>query len=181
MSVTIDGTYGINKFTGIDVFPAGVPIQVVNTIYTSRTSFTIQTYDTDVPGGSITITPKGNNSKFLITVRYFFESDSSYNIVYNIQRNGTRINVGGLTNNWSGIAMATQTYGGGNDNSSTPEILNFSTLDTSGSTAGTPITFKLVSSSDTARTSYVNRVFSSDGTSAYENGTSEIIIMEIKG
>ena len=197
MSLILDGTLGAsiiqdgivnsNKIAdgsiGYVDLPSGSVLQVVNTIYTTRTSFTVgASTDTSVPGGNIVITPKSSNSKFLIQVRYIFETDSGWDVMFNIQKNGTRINTGGLNNTWSGIAMATQSYGGGNNNDSTLELLSFSTLDTSGSTAGTNITFNLVcSGNNVAHTSWVNRTFANDGAAGNENGTSEIIIWEIKG
>lgn len=160
--------------------PSGSVIQVVNTIYTGRTSYTIYTSDTAVPGGSLSITPKLSGSKFLIRVRYWFENTGGWDTVYNIQRAGVRINVGGMTQLFEGIHMATQTYQNADD-SSTPDMLSFETLDTTGSTAGSALTYTLVSSSTSNRTGWVNRTFGSDGQNGHERGTSEIIIMEIKG
>ena len=164
-----------------DDMPSGSYLQVLNTIYTGRPSISITSSDTDIPGCAITITPKGTNSKFLIHVRGWVECDSEWNIMFNIQRNGARINTGGLGSYWSGLGMAVQTYNGASDNSSTPATLNFSTYDTTGSTAGVPITFKLVGSADGTRTMWINRTFASDGQGGQENSTTEMIIIEVKG
>lgn len=181
-----DGVVSSSKIIDNSVSPADLPsgtvLQVVSTIYTTRTSFTCTTADTAMPGGYLAITPKGSNSKFLITVRYHLEADAHQDVVYNIQRNGTRINVGGLTSAWSGLGMAGQTYApAGSDTNSTPEVLFFETLDTTGSTAGTAIGYQIIASADSTKTIWVNRVAGSDGTGGYENSTSEVIITEIKG
>jgi hypothetical protein len=172
----------IDNSVSTNDLPAGTVLQVVSTLYTGRTSFSSTTSDVALPGGYLAITPKGTNSKFLITVRYHLEAGAHQDVVYNIQRNGTRINLGGLTAAWSGLGMAGQSYAvASSDTNSTPEVLFFETLDTTGSTAGVAIGYQLVASGDSTRTIWVNRVAGSDGTGGYENSTSEIIITEIKG
>lgn len=164
-----------NSITYEDL-PSGSVVQVINTIYYSQTSYTITTSDTVHPGTTITITPKLSGSYFMIYVRQFIEVDNSWNVVWNIQRNGTRINIDNSSNSSYGIMMAAQSYGATTNNSSTPEHLDISTLDVTGSTAGVPITYRLCGVSDANKACYVNRCFGTD-----EYGSSEVIIMEIKG
>lgn len=162
--------------------PMGVPVQIKNVVYKSLTSFSMQTSDVAYPGMSIDITPKLNNSQFVIMVRSMNETGSSWNIVYNIHRNGTRINVNdGSVSSAHGIGLATQTYGGADNNDSTPEIISFSTIDTPGSTKGVPINYKLVARADGVRTSFVNSTWNNDSVDGNEVSQSEMIIMEIKG
>jgi hypothetical protein len=154
----------------------GAVLQTVNLVSSAQGSYTIGTSDTNHPGGEISITPKLSNSLFLIHVRYFMEVANGWDVVFNIKKNGTRIN--NLDNNrWHGLTMPTISYSGAADNNSTPELVEFSTLDTSGSSSGVVITYNLVSSSGGNKTCFYNRCFST----TYEKGVSEIIIQEIKG
>ena len=70
--------------------------------------------------------------------------------------------------------MATQTYGQVTDNASTPEILNLQTVDSTGSTVDTPITYTLVASGSSSYTMWTNRCFN-----GLEYGISELIVMEV--
>jgi hypothetical protein len=162
--------------------PFGTPIQIVRTFSTSRGSFVMNTSDTAVPNMAVTITPKLSNSRFLIMIRFLCEADNQWDNVWNIQRNGTRINTDGSTFNQFSTGMAKQTYAGAENNSSTPEIVNFRTWDISGSTAGESLTFRLVCSSGDARNPvYYNGDWGLNNTDGNETSTSEIIVMEYKG
>lgn len=179
---TISSSKIIDNSISADDLPSGCIINSARTLYTTLTSYTIGTGDTVVPGMSVDITAKGNNSKFLIMVRHFLEVDGAWDVQYNIQKNGSRINIGSTSAKY-GLAQACQSYASAaNDVSSTPEHLDFTTLDTTGSTKGTTYTFRLVSASpNSARTSAVNRAYNNVGSTNYEQGSSEIIVFEIKG
>ena len=69
--------------------------------------------------------------------------------------------------------MATQTYVADN-NSTTPEIMNLQTVDSTASTIDTPITYTLVASGGASYTMWTNRTFT-----GVEYGISELIVMEI--
>ena len=156
---------------------AGNVLQVVNKTISTQGSQTIGTTDTQIGTGTdfdISITPKGNGSKFIVTARWFGEVATAWNLVFNIHRDGVRINVGGSTNNRLGLSMATQTYGQVTDNASTPEILNLQTVDSTGSTVDTPITYTLVASGGASYTMWTNRTFT-----GVEYGISELIVMEV--
>ena len=156
---------------------AGNVLQVVNKTISTQGSQTIGTTDTQIGTGTdfdISITPKGNGSKFIVTARWFGEVATAWNLVFNIHRDGVRINVGGSTSNRLGLSMATQTYGQVTDNASTPEILNLQTVDSTGSTVDTPITYTLVASGSSSYTMWTNRTFN-----GVEYGISELIVMEV--
>lgn len=179
---TVTGAKIVQSGIAPEDLPMGVPVQIKNVIYKTLTNFSLQTSDTAYPGMSIDITPKLNNSQFVIMVRSMNETDSPWNIVYNIHRNGQRVNSGNASqSSTNGLGLATQTYAGANDNSSTPEVISFSTLDTSGSTKGVTINYKLVAQSDVVRTSYVNSTWSNDNVDGNEVSQSEMIVIEIKG
>lgn len=163
--------------------PSGSTVQVIESFYTTRTSFTINNSDTVVPGSTITITPKLSNSKFKIKYRYFMETNDGWNQMWNIQRDGSRINVNGYTARYAGLVQPTLSYGGAADNNSTPEFVTIETYEESGSTAGTPITFRLVATDTgtSSKTCWLNTAWNNNPRTNYEYGTSEMIIMEIKG
>jgi hypothetical protein len=156
-------------------FPAGSVLQMANLVYSTQSSLTVGTTDTDMTGMTLSITPKGTGSKFRIDVRLFAEMETAWNIVFNVQRGSTRINTTSDDNN-HGLAMATQTFNGGTNDDSSPEILTLFTIDSTGSTAGTPITYKLVAACASTKTLWINR-----GIGGTETGISEIIITEIGG
>jgi hypothetical protein len=159
-------------------FPAGHILQVVSTLTTTQAVQTITTSDTQVGLLTKTITPKGANSDFLVVVRWFGECTDSHDIVFNIQQDGTRVNINGQGRKY-GLAMPLLTYPVSLDNSSTPSNVNFSTLVSTSSVIGTGITFKVVADANASLTLWNNRCF--DVGSGSEMGTSEIIITEIKG
>jgi hypothetical protein len=170
----------VAKITSAGIFSSGHILQVVNKTISTQGSQTIGTTDTQIGTGTdfdISITPKGNGSKFIVTARWFGETDVAWNVVFNIHRDGVRINTGGLTTNNLGLSMATQTYGNATDNNSTPEIMNLQTVDSTASTAGSPITYTLVASSTAAKTMWTNRCFGA----SHEKGISELIVTEIAG
>lgn len=181
-SNTVTSSKFIDGSITADDLPSGCIINSANTTYTTLTAFTVGTGDTDFPGLSVNITAKGNNSKFLIIANTFGEVDGAWDIPHNIHKNGTRINIG-TTSGKYGLALPSQTYAPASNNvDSTPELMNIVTLDTTGSIKGTTYTFKVVASSpNSARTYTVNRAYNNIGSTNYEQGTSEITVLEIKG
>ena len=158
---------------------SGNVLQVVSVLTTAQGSQALAAAtETVVTGLTLSITPKGANSKFLVQARNFGESNTSWDNVYNILMDGVRVNIGGSTQSFAGLSMAGQTYGGADDNESTPEILTLSTLVSTSSVVGTSITFALAITSNGAKTLYLNRCVSAPAV-VNEVGSSEIIITEI--
>ena len=156
----------------------GKCLQVVGTVITTQSSNAlIGNVQTNVGTGtefSAAITPKGNNSKFLVKVRWFGEVITAWDIMFNVLRDGTRVNeTTGASN--AGLSMPMISYYAGANDSTTPNTMMLETLDSTGSTAGTPTTFQFVVTAVSAETMWTNRCF----TAAAERGTSEIIVMEI--
>ena len=157
----------------------GKVLQVVSKVVTTRSSQTVTTSDTLVNEMFLSIVPKSSNSIFRIDIRWFGERSDAWNTNFNVTRNGTRINVPTDRIIGVGLCMPTQTYHLANDNNSTPEIANFSTLDkTAGTVAGTSIEYKLQVIGSDGGSLWNNRCFA-DGGQNYEYGSSEIIITEI--
>ena len=160
--------------------PAGSIIQVVNKTISTQGSQTIGTTDTQIGTGTdfdISITPQGAGSKFVVSARWVGEVTSSWNIMFNVQRDGVRINADGATAlNRLGLSVPSVSYGAAADDNSTPEIMHLQTVDSTGSTIGVAITYTLVASTTgTNKTLWTNRMFNS----AYEQGISELTVMEI--
>lgn len=136
----------------------------------------------DISGMSLSITPKSATSKIIIQARWFGEltaADRVYNTVFYITRNGSKINyqtdgVSAVT----GMTSAAQSYEG-TDANSTPETMNVFTTDSPNTLS--PLTYSLAMVSNGAGgTIYTNRVVGWSGqTSAYELGSSAMILMEI--
>ena len=156
----------------------GHVIQVVNKVISTQGSQSVGTTDTQVGTGTdfdLSITPKGAGSKFVVSARWFGEVNNAWNVVFNIQRDGVRINADGATAlNTLGLSVATLTYFA-SDDSSTPEVMHIQTVDSTGSTIGTAITYTLVVSSTISPTLWTNRTFGGLG----EYGVSELTIMEV--
>ena len=158
---------------------SGNVLQVVSVLTTAQGSQALAAAgDHVVTGLTLSITPKGANSKFLVQARNFGESNTSWDNVYNILMDGVRVNIGGSTQSFAGLSMAGQAYGGATNDGSTPEILTLSTLVSTSSVVGTSITFALAITSFLAKTLYLNRCVNAPTTEA-EVGSSEIIITEI--
>jgi len=163
------------------VQPPGTVLQVVNFVTSDKGSVSVTTADTTLnPDVAITVTPKASGSHFLIQARWGGEYyyGTAWNFMWNIHRDGSRINAPG-TNNWEGLAMGNNPYGTSVNDDSTPNFVQFSTLDTTGSTAGTDITYRLVVATSNTYTLWTNRCFGSAGQNGYENFSSELVVTEI--
>ena len=182
-SGTIALTNQLSGMTHASV-PSGSVLQVVSYFTAAQTSLSnLGTTEDIVNSMTKVITPLGANSKFLVQVRWFGEINVQRNRVFNIHMDGTRVNINGSTGYWSGLSMGGLTNTA-TDNASTPEMMHLTTLVDTSSVVGTAITFSLVSSSNSTYIIWSNRCFSNisaAGGSNYENGTSELIITEIKG
>jgi len=185
MTTTITGADGVSKVqTGAiehGDLPSGAVLQVISYYTAAQTAQTLSTSDQVINSMSKVVTPLGANSKFLVQVRWGGETNEAHNTCFNIQMNGTRVNSGGGRGYYLG--MSSLSYYSEND-SSTPETVNFSTLVSTSSVIGTDITFRLVGDTNTSSTTWSNRCFGGNPASvspAYEGSTSELIITEIAG
>ena len=169
----------------IGAFPAGMVIQVVSFLTNLRGNFTADKNDvSSSPAIAKAITPKASGSSFYIKIRWLGECTAFESVHAHLHRDGSRVNA---TNDQAltpdhdfMLGQPFQAWNGGSDFDSTHDVMNFSTLDETGSTAGTSTTFELkFSSNNTAgRSIYTNRCA---GNVDYSSGNSEIIIKEIAG
>lgn len=176
------GILSVNQvvFNNVNLGKNHLP-QSVQTYFTTPTS---QAFTAYVPGAiaglSATITPKSTTSKIFITVRWsgeFSNDNYVYNSMWGLTRNsaaiGAPVNTGGRI---AGMQTATQSYNVA-DNSSTPETMNFTYLDSPATTSA--CTYDVTFLSYTAITLYTNRTVSDTNAGGYERGTSCITLLEV--
>lgn len=167
----------------------GSVVQFVNNTFGTASSVSIpasyNTY-TNIPGFSVSITPKYANSKMYIMVRWFGEYNTTnvnWQGMWGVKRDTTVIGIpsllGGATSTGGsiGTTMSTLSYYAA-DNDSTPEIAMFDMIDSPGTTS--TITYQVYHNNVTALTLYTNRCVNNlSGTNGYELGVSSITVMEI--
>ena len=157
--------------------PSGSILQVRSTLYTSYNSITLTDQWQQIPGLSLSITPRRANSKFRIDVRWFGEVSSAWDVTMGITRNGNVINLPSQEGSRHGcLSMPQQTYIQ-DDNDSTPEYAFYSTID-SPNTISTITYAAVFRNYSGTRTIYNGRVISGTTTGNYEQGSQEIIITE---
>ena len=179
-NVTLAGTSTLtNAIITAGTFPAGHVLQVVSYLATANGSQSIGQTDAVMNGMTKDVTPKGANSDFLVEARWWGEINSPHAFCFNITMGGTRQNAPG-NYYWQGLAMGIPGLSANFDSS--PERVQVSTLiENSSSVIGTDITFALIGSYDSTITIYNNRCSGNAPQAGYEQGTSELIITEIKG
>lgn len=134
----------------------------------------------EIAGFGATITPRSNDSKIFITVRWMgeFSNDNYvYNSMWGLTRNssiiGPAVNPG--LRLW-GMQTATLSYITV-DNSTTPETVNFTYLDSPRTTQ--PCTYNVTFLSYVNITLYTNRTVTDDDAAGRERGTSCITLTEL--
>jgi hypothetical protein len=155
----------------------GGVVQVKSFTWTNQGSFTQTPSGAVYPYTERSFTPILTGSWTLVTYRLMEEGGDAWNTGLHLRRNGTVINSPGGT----GVTvMPVQTYGAGGNDSSTPEFIFFTTLDKTGNTAGSAITYDLLKKTTDGNnyTTWFNRCFGGANASD-EFGISEVIFMEV--
>jgi hypothetical protein len=155
----------------------GGVLQTKSKTWTNQGSYTSTPNYQRYPYSDYVFTPVSTGSWTLVMYRLMGEYADSWNTDVSFRRNGTVVNGAG----GSGITSApVTTYGGGGNNSSTPELIFLTTLDKTGNTAGSAITYDLgVRTTDgSSYTHWYNRCFEGAG-GGEEFGISEVIFMEV--
>jgi hypothetical protein len=154
-----------SKLTG-----TGKVLQVVSFTTNSNGNVTVNSSDTTLnPDIYKSITPIKSGSNILITIRWTGELSCSAIVGINVLRDGSRFNVPG-TGYHQGMVVA------GRMNASNVDTACFSTLDTTGTTASSAITYRLAFSRDSTNTATVYTGLRSGGGEAFSN---EITLTEI--
>lgn len=156
----------------------GQVLQVQTTYYNWYNSMTLTGSWQTVSGLSVNITPKFNNSKIRVDVRWFGEVSSAWDVTFGVTRNGTAINLPTQQSSRYGcLGMPNQSYVQ-DDNDSTPESSNFFTIDSPNTTSA--ITYAMVVRAYTSdsRAFWTGRVFNGTSTGSYEQGSTSITVTE---
>jgi len=178
MSVVIRGSDNLDTNNGAKSTRC---IQIINKLISTQSLTTTIGQYTDKRIAAdyfLDIVPKGRNSRFKIQLRWTGEIIDRADTVFNIHRNGARINNGAeVEGNGFGLGTATGTYNRA-DNASTPEYAYILAFDEGfESEPGVPIHYEMMFSSNIAYDVRNNRCFA-NVVSGYEIGVSEIIITE---
>jgi len=177
MPTKIDGIDEFDTIGGSDICAQTISMQTsiqgVQTI-TSQ----VDTVIGSIGEFSMIITPKFTGSRFLIEALWQGEVAIGWNVVFNVRRDGARINVNS-NNHWEGLSSLGSSYAYQND-ASTIDSININTLDTIGSSVGVPITFDIVAVSNVARTMWTNRCFAGVSNTSWETGVSFMRVTEYK-
>jgi hypothetical protein len=169
--------------SGHTLYAPGSVIQVVNVDNVLRTSQGFSgNVILDISNMVATITPKSASSKIVIQARWFGELTAQgvvWDSVFGVSRNGTQIgrqpDPGATV--ISGITIGTLSYTD-SDANSTPEVMNLFIHDFPNSTSA--VTYRITFLSNNGGTIFTNRTVGyANQASAYELGTSSIMLMEI--
>lgn len=129
---------------------------------------------------SLSITPKATNSKILLTARIFCEANgNNYNPLWSFFRDSTKLGAAAAGSRRSGIAVTSMGYYA-DDNSSTPESVNYNYYDSPNTTSAITYACSFITSQSNLQM-YINRTVTDSDSASYERGTSIIIAQEIGG
>lgn len=147
----------------------------VNTLATISTAASVEASVTDM---FLEITPKYANSKILVMMDVTGEQ-SDHDVVFRLTRNGTAIGNNNATTLQYWVGWKASFYDG--DESSTPQSRLMSYMDSPATTSACTYQLRFIPSDNVAKTFYLNRsaAGASAGQSAYEIGTSSVMLQEI--
>ena len=186
MAITrLGGANAISGSITSSNLPTGSVLQVQSTFYnTTFTQSISANTDTEISNISVNITPSSTSNKIMIFGRLFSEysTGNAHNVGYFFRRGSTKIGGGVASGNRPSI-MATHgtnyIQSGNYDAGSTPETINMFHIDSPSSVSQQ--TYTIGYRQESAGTLYVNRTLQDNDASSRERGSSEIIVMEIKG
>ena len=158
------------------VVGGGAILQVVNTLTSSRSTYTGTDAGTEITPITTSITPSETTSKIWVTITMFYEVH--HNTAFRLYRGTTA-----LGRNTASTSRWSNTFASQYDNnqSSTPLSQTWTFLDSPNSTSAQTYSLKVHRTTGTNQTLYLNRCVSSAGADAYEIGTSSMTLMEVAG
>ena len=168
----------VDKILPVDGAPAsggGGIIQVVQTVKTDTFSTTSTSF-TDITGYSVSITPKFDSSKIIVsgTLVVGYGVATAYAMYFRLMRGSTPICVGDSVGSRTQASFGTQ----GLANTDTTISFPFQFLDSPNTTSAT--TYKVQATSENPQTLYINRSLETDGDSAIvARFASTLIVMEV--
>ena len=160
-------------------FPAGHVLQIKNALVTAYSADTLVAGDNYIVNGTtayngdfqLGITPKASGSWFLVSVRWNGHCHNMGDGGFNVLKNGVRVNAPSDTNAFI------QSMGAHDNGSSFMRNVAFETLDKTGSTKGTSISFCVVYNHESSSHACVTNRCS--GGSTDETAYSELIVKEV--
>lgn len=197
MSVTINGNGTITGYTPTTIsgqlaatkMPAGSVIQTINNVATDVISLTAQQTWTAIPGtdqngsGStfcVNITPTESSSKFLITFKLNYAGSANDVTGFKWYRDSTQLTK--ATNTGNRVAAGAIGYYQGDSSQNISAVLSSQTLLDNGNGNTNQITFCPYYYKYHSDTAYLNRSMRDhEGSTHDQRGTSQLIVMEIKG
>ena len=180
------GILPINGYTtqGYTDIAGGGIIQVRRAIYSTPATFSHGTDSlVQLPGLSISITPKSSSNRILIYIRFNGEIQNSHNALFHVLKNGSSITVPtvSFSNRNYGLIPPGESYAVNAGNfGSTPCTADYWWMDAPGTTSS--VTYAAgCRFSYSQGTECINRTRSDSNTTGYERMSSEIVVMEVTG
>jgi len=171
----------VTKFRGDDNYDSvGGAILQLKTKLILNQSYILSTasVDNNVPNVFIDFVPLSVNSKIHIELRWFGETN--HDCMFNLHRDGVRVN-GGVNNTAGhGIASLSSSYinVAVMDTNSTPDNCWLTTTDTTPNVVGQSIRYQFVHIPYVARWISTNRCAGYNQTDNYEHGSTQFIVTE---
>jgi hypothetical protein len=169
--------YRIGVPAGSYIYQPGMILQVVSATKTD-TFTTTSTALVDIPGLSVTLTPKSNLSKFLVTgsICWGLDINTTWLAGFVIDRNGSSIGIADADGSRSRWSVGSQGVFAADNNVWAP--INF--LDSPATSSA--VTYKFRCATESPRTLWINRGGEGDGNAAITGRfTSVITVMEVAG
>lgn len=154
----------------------GAILQVVNTLTSSRSTYTSSDAGVTITPLTTSITPSETTSKVWVTVTMTYEAHQDVGFL--LYRGTTPIG-----RNTASTARHSMTWVHHYDNnqSSTPITQTWTFLDSPYSTSAQSYSVRVQRSNTASHVLYLNRCVASAGQNAYEIGTSSMTLMEVAG
>lgn len=181
--------YGILPYNGYstqgytDIAGGGI-IQVRRTLYTTPATFGHSTDQlVQLPGLSVSITPKSSSNRILIYIRFNGEIQNSHNALFHVLRNGSTLTTPTVapSNRNYGLIPPGESYAANGGNfGTTPCTADYWWMDAPGTTSS--VTYAAgCRFSYSQGTECINRTRDDVNGTARERMSSEIVVMEVTG
>ena len=170
--------------------PAGTVLQTKSTLVTATGSFSVASGTAvQIPGATVTITPKSSSSKILIFARLHGENsagngaDMGVNVYRATSGNNGNVNSGASAGSRARVMQNLGvSYNKADNYESTPEHNTVFALDSPSTTNSITYSIRIYNTHPSnSRTFYYNRTGSHVNQINYEVGSTEIVVQEIAG
>lgn len=167
---------GVDLISNGEMTSGGSILQVVNTLTSSRSTYTSSDAGAEITPLTTSIIPSATTSKVWVTVTMTYEAH--HNVAFRLYRGTTPIGRNTASaSRWSN----TWVHQYDNNQASTPITQTWTFLDSPNSTSAQSYSVRVVRSGATAHVFYLNRCVASAGADNNEIGTSSMTLMEVAG